>query len=189
MKKSGMLLAFMLVVPVVAQGQPAPKRPAKWATPVEMSGLPNLHKVNDVLYRGAQPSAEGMRNLQKMGVKTVVNLRSVHSDRDELEGTKLAYVHIVFNPFHAEIEDVDEFIKIMADPNRHPVFVHCKHGADRTGTMAAFYRIVFQGWSKDEAIREMKEGGYGFHSVLKNMLAMIRNADIKRLKKVAGPKK
>ena len=52
---------------------------------------------------------------------------------------------------------VDEGFPHMADPAKRPVFVHCKHGADRTGTMVAFYRILFEGWSKDEAIREMKK--------------------------------
>ena len=43
--------------------------------------------------------------------------------------------------------------------------MHCQQGADRTGTMMAFYRIAVQGWPKDDAIAEMKNGGYGFHSI------------------------
>ncbi len=192
MNRTRHLIAFLcligLIVPAAAQ-TPSKARPDKWAQPLARPGLPNLHKVNGILYRGAQPSPEGMKNLEAMGIKTVVNLRSLHSDRDELQGTKLAYEHVVFNPFHAEIEDVEKFLKIMADPARHPVFVHCKHGADRTGTMAAFYRIVFQGWSKDEALREMTEGEFGFHSVWKNMQAMIQKADIAKLKKKIGLRK
>ena len=67
---------------------------SQWATASEKPGLPNLHRVTDDLYRGAQPSAEGMRQLKKMGVRTVVNLRSFHSDRDEIGDTGLAYEHI-----------------------------------------------------------------------------------------------
>ena len=34
-------------------------RPGKWAVPVTLAGVPNLHKVADGLYRSAQPTAEG----------------------------------------------------------------------------------------------------------------------------------
>jgi protein tyrosine/serine phosphatase len=166
------------------------RRPAEWAQPISMPGLPNLHKVSGALYRGAQPEPQGFLNLKAMGIKTVVNLRSMHSDADELEEAgmtgKLEYVHIKINTFRPNEEHVVRFLRIMADPRRHPVFVHCKHGADRTGTMAAFYRIVFEGWSKQEALSEMTEGGYGFHSVWKNLLELIRKSDIEKLKKAAG---
>lgn len=168
------------------------KRPAEWAQPVSMPGLPNLHKVSDILYRGAQPEPEGFANLKAMGIKTVVNLRSMHSDEDEMEEAgmtgKLDYVHIKINTFRPKEEHVIRFLRVMADPQRHPVFVHCKHGADRTGTMAAFYRIVFQGWSKQKALEEMTTGGYGFHSIWKNLLELIRKSDIEQLKTAAGIK-
>ena len=38
-------------------------RPEKWAVPMTLAGVPNLHKVEDGLYRSAQPTAEGMTNL------------------------------------------------------------------------------------------------------------------------------
>ena len=63
----------------------------KWAERIELPGRPNLHKVSDDLYRGAQPTAEGMELLEKLGVKTVINLRSIRSYRDEIKDTGLAY--------------------------------------------------------------------------------------------------
>ena len=75
-----------------------------------------------------------------------------------------------------------EFLKVATDPKRQPVFVHCQHGADRTGTMCAIYRLVEQGWSKDEAIREITDGGYGFHSVWQNLIKYLRNLDVKAIK-------
>ena len=55
-----------------------------WAQAVEQPGLPNLHKVSDDLYRGAQPTAEGIKQLQALGIKTIINLRSSDTDRDLL---------------------------------------------------------------------------------------------------------
>lgn len=47
-----------------------------------------------------------------------------------------------------------------------PIIFHCHHGSDRTGAVCALYRIVFQNVSKEDAIREMIEGEYGFHRIL-----------------------
>jgi protein tyrosine/serine phosphatase len=161
-------------------------RPARWAAPLHEPGVPNLHRVSGVYYRGAQPTAGGMRELEKLGVKTVVNLRAVHSDRDELGDTKLEYEHISFKAWHAEDEDVVRFLRIVTAPERQPVFVHCQHGADRTGMMTAIYRIAMEGWSKDDAITEMTEGGYGFHAIWKDLVEYVRELDVERLKREAG---
>jgi len=163
-----------------------PKRPAEWARKVEVSGAPNLHKVSDVLYRSAQPTAAGMRGLKKLGVNTIVNLRSFHSDRDEIGDTGLAYEHIYMKAWHPEEKEVVRFLQIVSNPKRTPILVHCLHGADRTGTMCAVYRIALQGWTKDAALKEMTEGGYGFHEVFANLEPWIRALDIERVRKKAG---
>ena len=160
----------------------------KWAERIELPGLPNLHKVSDDLYRGAQPTAEGMKQLEKLGVKTVVNLRSLHSDRDEIKGTGLTYEHINMTPSNIEDKDVVRFLRIVTDGSRTPVFVHCQHGADRTGTMCAIYRIAEQGWSKDEAIEEMTKGGFGFHSIWQNLPDYINQVNIVEIKQSASLK-
>lgn len=184
------LVLVAAVAPAAAQDAPEKARPDHWARPLEVPGLPNLHRVSPALYRGAQPEVEGFRSLVKLGVKTVVNLRQLHSDRDELDKAgvtdQLDYVHIRFNTFHPEDEDVVEFLKVMADPARHPVFVHCQHGADRTGMMVALYRIVFQGWSKEQALEEMTAGGFGFHWIWSNLLRYLRRADFAKLRRQAG---
>lgn len=164
----------------------AGERPEKWAQPVNVAGMPNFFKVSDALYRSAQPSAEGMKGLKAMGVETVVNLRSFHSDRDEIGDTGLAYEHIYMKAWHPEEEDIVRFLQIVSNPKRQPVLVHCQHGADRTGTMVAIYRMAVEGWTADEAIAEMKDGGYGFHSIWKNLEPWIRALDLDDLKKKAG---
>lgn len=158
----------------------------QWATPIKRTGLPNLHKVSDQLYRGAQPTAEGMRQLKAMGVRTVVNLRTMHSDRDEIGETGLAYEHIYFNPLNADEKEVVRFLQIATDPKRQPVFVHCWHGVDRTGTMSAAYRIAVQGWSKDEALREMTEHFEMHEGIYPNLLEFIQKLDVEDIRRRAG---
>jgi protein tyrosine phosphatase (PTP) superfamily phosphohydrolase (DUF442 family) len=161
-------------------------RPKTWAQPVKLEGVPNLYRVSDELYRSDQPSAEGMQNLKRLGLKTIINLRSFHSDRDEIGGTGLAYEHIFMKAWHPEEKEVVRFLKIVTDPRRAPVLVHCQHGADRTGTVIAVYRIAVQGWSKAEAIREMTGGGFGFHPIWSNLPKWIEKLDMDRIKRQAG---
>ena len=135
-------------------------RPPTWAIKLAQTSIPNLYQVTTNLYRGAQPTAKGMAELQAMGIKTIVNLRHFHSDREELLGTDLKQGWLHMNPWHAEDADVIGFLKLAANTNNLPLFVHCQRGADRTGMVCAMYRIALCGWTKQEAIQEMEAGGF-----------------------------
>jgi protein tyrosine phosphatase (PTP) superfamily phosphohydrolase (DUF442 family) len=177
---------FLLASPVSATAEvPVDARPASWAQPLQETGFPNLFKVSDTLYRSAQPTDEALRNVKNLGIVTVVNLRAFHSDRDELDPA-LGYEHIDMKTWHPEREDAVRFLAIVTDPNRTPVLLHCKHGSDRTGAMTAIYRVAVQGWTKGEAIREMTEGGYGFHKVWGNLPDWIQELDIDSIREEAG---
>lgn len=190
--KSKSLVCILLLIPTViimtsgiavtAEDPNIKSRPDHWAKSLELEGIPNFYKVTDTLYRGAQPTAEGMRRLKKIGIKTVVNLRSLHSDRDEIGDIDLAYEHIPMI-WHPKEEDVIQFLQIVTDTNRAPVIVHCMQGADRTGVMCAIYRVVVSGWTKEEAISEMTTGGFGYHRIWTNLIRFIENLDISEIKK------
>jgi protein tyrosine phosphatase (PTP) superfamily phosphohydrolase (DUF442 family) len=164
----------------------AATRPAQWAQPLEKPGLPNLHRVSDTLYRGAQPTTQGYAQLREMGVKTVVNLRTFHGEADEVRAAGMQPARIWSQAFHAEDEDIVKFLRLASDPARQPVYVHCMQGADRTGLMAAVYRVCVQGWSKDDAIAEMTGGGFGHHAAFGNLSQHIRDLDVARVRKQAG---
>lgn len=183
------LLPLLVLVPALqAAGAAtnAPSRPAEWAQPVSLAGAPNLHQVASNLYRSAQPNAEGMKNLEKLGIRTVVNLRAHHSDADEMKKTQLKGVSIQIDTWKLSEDHVVQFLQIATDTNRAPVLVHCQHGADRTGTMCAMYRMAVQGWSREAAIREMTEGGYGFHAVWDNLIEFLQKVDVEAIRRKAG---
>ena len=161
-------------------------RPVSWARLMVLPGVTNFYQVTTNLYRGAQPTAAGMAQLKAMGIKTVINLRAFHSDKDEVAGTGLKSIRLETEPWHAEEEDVVSFLKAVTDTNNLPVFVHCQRGADRTGTMCAMYRIVVCGWSKADAIEEMKDGGYHFSPVWKNLVTFVEKADVADIKRRIG---
>jgi protein tyrosine/serine phosphatase len=164
----------------------AADRDSKWATKVEQPGLPNLHRVTGNIYRCAQPTADGLKAAEKLGIKTVISLRAFHSDKDEVESTRLKTERIRFNTWHPEDEDVVRFLKLVSNTNNGPFLVHCLHGADRTGTMIAIHRIAFEGWTKKDAIKEMTDGGFGYHTVWKNLITYLNQLDVDALKKKAG---
>jgi protein tyrosine phosphatase (PTP) superfamily phosphohydrolase (DUF442 family) len=183
---SGAQTASVPTVPAGKAPVTVSAREPRWAVRLEKPGLPNLHKVSGNLYRGAQPEAEGIAELKRMGVRTIVNLRKLHSDRDEIGGVEIGYEHIGMNAWHPEQEDVVDFLKVVTDSERLPAFVHCQHGADRTGLMVAIYRVAVEGWTKEDASEEMREGGFGFHEVWKGIPVFLRELDVERMKREAG---
>jgi protein tyrosine phosphatase (PTP) superfamily phosphohydrolase (DUF442 family) len=159
---------------------------AQWAEPVQAQGLPNLFKVCDNLYRGAEPTTEGLQELKKLGVHTVIDLRESNGNQAKMGELGLTYEHIPMTALHVKDDNVVQFLRIAGDAGHAPMFVHCKRGADRTGLMCAMYRIAFQGWTKDQAIAEMTQGGFRFNNGYQNVVNYIRDANIDQLKQQAG---
>jgi protein tyrosine/serine phosphatase len=164
---------------------PLTERPSTWAKPAAHDGLPNLHQVSPALYRGGQPSREGLQQLPQLGVRTVINARGEDSEPDPVP-PGLQYSCIPMSPWSVNDDQTVAFLRIATDPSRTPVFVHCKNGADRSGVLCAMYRIVVQGWTKDEAIDEMTRNGMGYHNLYYGLLEYIRQADIAKIRQAAG---
>lgn len=152
------------------------------SVPAEWNESYNFYQVSPGLYRAAQPDARMMREYEDYGIKTVINLRNFNSDKDEVRGTGLVLVEIPILTWSLEIGEVVEVLQAIRDAKK-PVLIHCQHGADRTGLMVAMYRIVEQGWSKEKAIDEMKNGPYGFHSIWFHIDDFIMEADVEAVKR------
>lgn len=157
-------------------------RPVNWAEPIALEGAPNLHRISAMLYRSEQPTALGMRNLEKLGIRTVINLRAFNDDEDEVRGTSLRTVRLKILTWRVDDKHVIEVMRLLRNVENGPFLIHCQHGADRTGLMSAMYRILEQGWSPDDALKELVDGGYGYHSMWKNIVNYVRSVDVARLK-------
>ncbi|MCC7192841.1 MAG: dual specificity protein phosphatase family protein [Phycisphaeraceae bacterium] len=159
---------------------------AAWAVPIHREGIPNFYKVDDNLYRGGQPTEEGFRQLEQMGVKTIINVRSVKSDEDLIKGTNLRYIEIPSSSYTMDEQELVQFIKAVNDPHHGPYFIHCHYGADRTGAMVAAYRIVYHRWLNQDALNEMREGGFHFNELCVRLPPLIRRIDREELCRLAG---
>jgi tyrosine-protein phosphatase SIW14 len=150
--------------------QPAVAR-ASLGAPAEklkIAGVPNAGKISDVLLRGAQPSRQGLAELKKLGVTTIVDLRGnrgpVTQERERAESLGMRFVDIPVGgwspPSNAQVA---EFLRLFQQEGTQKIFVHCYYGSDRTGVMVAAYRMAQQHWTPDQAIEEMYSFGFHYH--------------------------
>jgi len=159
-----------------------------WAKPLALDGAPNLHRVAHNFYRSAQPDRAGFEHLtRRYQVRTVISLRAFHSDAPLLAGLPVRSYDVPMHTWHIEYEDVTFALRTLRrELKRGPVLLHCEHGADRTGLVTAFYRIIYQGWDKKSAIAEMRGGDFGFHDVWVNIPEFIWMTDIDKLRRDVG---
>lgn len=135
---------------------------------LQVSGIPNFHQVNDHIYRGGQPSNEAWQGLAKLGVTTVIDLRreSEHQTGAEARAVQAAGMRYVNVPMNGIVAPTDEqIVKVLKMFESGPVFVHCRRGADRTGTVVACYRMRHDGWDNEKAFKEAKSLGMSWMEV------------------------
>jgi protein tyrosine/serine phosphatase len=169
-------LCFILCCNLYSQRNPM------WAVPVATNYVPNFYQVDSGLYRCAQPHKQAFAELSEMGIATIVNLRYFETDKRKAQKTDLQLVHIKMRASKCKDDEIVAALRLIKN-RQGAILIHCKHGADRTGLVIALYRIVFQGWSKEDAIKELEQGGYNFHSVFSNIPQYIRDLDVERMKR------
>jgi len=123
-------------------------------------GILNFGKIDDRLYRGAQPDAAAIQTLKKLGIKLIVNLRMPGDGWKEEAAEALAngilYTNIPMSGIGRPRDEDVRRVLGLCESLSVPVFVHCQHGCDRTGTIVACYRIQHHRWSSELALREAK---------------------------------
>ncbi len=182
-------LALFLSTAAASAAGPV-ERPAEWAVAVNGSCVRNLYKVEDDLYRGAQPTATGFQELAALGVKTVLRVSGGDGDDILIAKDSLKLIHVPMSAWGLRDDRVLEALRVMADPANRPLMIHCQHGSDRTGALVALYRVVVQGWTKEKAVEEMNQGGYDHNSLWRNLDRYVMKADVDALRKalkLTGP--
>lgn len=161
-------------------------RPSAWAIPIIGSDLENIYQVDKDIYRSEQPSNRAFMELSKFGIGEVLNLREYHSDDDEAEGLNVKLHRLKMDTGAISEKDIIQALTIIKN-RKAPILIHCWHGSDRTGVTVAAYRIIFNQWSKAQALDEMINGGYGYHAkIYQNLVALINQLDVKKIKNELG---
>jgi protein tyrosine/serine phosphatase len=168
-KNSARLSAVVLALTVSlgpAGAQSAFAAPEKSsAAAVSSIHIDNFGRIDANYYRGAQPQGRDYADLAALGVKTVINLTSDDASADEqgmVENAGMRYLQIPMTT-HAvpTVAQLAEFFKVVNDAASQPVYVHCVGGRHRTGVMTAAYRMNHDGWSSEQAFKEMKQFKFG----------------------------
>lgn len=135
----------------------------------QSGNLPNFHQVHPFLYRGGEPTAEGLKQLAKMGVKTIIDLRNPGEkkipEQDLALKLSLNYISIPMGPQAPTETQVKTFVTAVEaaknNPKQGSVFLHCAHGSDRTGCLIGIWRVTHDNYSYEEAYKEMRQYYFG----------------------------
>ena len=150
--------------------------------PIKVKDARNCYRLSPELYRSGQPGGDGFKALEKLGLKSVLNLREYHRDDNEAQGTSLNLYRIRLAAGKVTAQDLMECL-LLIDKAPKPILVHCWHGSDRTGIVCAAYRIVIQGWSPEKAEEELKDERFGHHkSYYSNLSELLRTTDWEEFK-------
>jgi len=125
-----------------------------------LEGVPNFGEVTPMLYRGGQPTREGFDRLARMGINIVVDTGRSKRDEKQIKHLGMRYVSLAwYCPFPKD-DVFARFLKLIKENPDEKIFVHCRLGNDRTGMMIAAYRMDGQGWTAEQAMKEMHFFGY-----------------------------
>ena len=144
----------------------APVMRSAYGERLKLAGLPNGGKIDDSLFRGAQPLLEGFQQLKKLGITTIVDLRgedtrTIDWERRQAEFAGIRFLNIPTSGWLAPSnEQVAQFLAIFRDNPKEKVYVHCRYGEDRTGVFVATYRMAVDGWPAQQAMNEMYYFGF-----------------------------
>jgi protein tyrosine/serine phosphatase len=177
LSRSLLFLSLFTFLPLSAQEQKNSSptiSPLPIGQKLKLSGLPNAGKINDSLFRGAQPHTEGFEQLKSLGITTIVDLRGedralVEKERKLAESHGMRFVNIPVSGWSPPSnEQVAQFLSLFAN-HKEKIFVHCRFGDDRTGVFVAAYRMAHDQWPPEQAVREMYFFGFnGFwHPAMK----------------------
>ncbi len=132
------------------------------------------------IYRSGRPDEVALTALaSQLKLKTVINLENddaaVTAEKTLASSLGLTFIEAPIDPWTEPSQDfVNSVLKILADPSRHPVLLHCQHGEDRTGMIVGLYRVTHNGWTAEQAYQEMSE--YNFHPILQGLRHYWENA-------------
>ena len=126
-------------------------------------GIPNLAEVNSHLYRGAQPTTQGIHTLRDERIRTIINLRMpgdvVPEEETEARACGIIYTNVPLCGWSAPTDAQVAQVLSLIETSPGAVFIHCKYGCDRTGTIIACYRIKHDLWVNGRALKEAEDYG------------------------------
>lgn len=124
----------------------------------------NFHVITEgEAYRSAQLSREKFEYyIKEYHIRSILNLRGPSSDsswyKDEIkvsnEQNLMHYDISLSASRELSVEDVQRLLTVFRDAPR-PILIHCKSGADRTGLVAAMWKVIVDREPKSVASKQL----------------------------------
>jgi len=179
MRRIGVFVFILLPIsiPILSFGQTGN------LTEIPSKGFKRLYKLNDSIYRSEQPSRKGFQELEALGIISSITFRRNKNDEKKAKNTGLELKHIPLKTSELTEEELLVVMKAIQNAEK-PVLIHCWHGSDRTGAISAAYRVIFENWTKEDAIKELRRPELGYHeNWYPNVISLILNLDVVAIRK------
>jgi protein tyrosine phosphatase (PTP) superfamily phosphohydrolase (DUF442 family) len=127
-----------------------------------VKGIYHFLELNENLSTSGMPTAEQMQETAKAGVQVVINLALPTSqgalpEEDRLvESLGMKYVHIPVEWNNPTRQNLEDFFIVMDEHQNQKKLVHCQANY-RVTCFVTLYRILRQGWDKEEAFAVMNK--------------------------------
>jgi len=129
------------------------------------AALPYFRRSSQNYTRGSQPARGGVGVLKRLGVRSIVDLRSTYDHTDDVrQAAAAAGLNYYWMPTSVWDPPTDDeatrFVNLVGDQSKGPFFVFCSDGLNRTGEMSALQRVMNDKWTVEQALKEMDELGF-----------------------------
>lgn len=126
----------------------------------------NFHHVENGIYRGGELSDKDLELLKQVyGMKRIISLDPEIGSRIDPIVKNLKMEHLMLpidsssTVFSGNLRYIYNNLRTLF--NLQPVYVHCKHGADRTGLVIGLYRVKVNNWTCEQALAEARRYQFG----------------------------
>jgi protein-tyrosine phosphatase len=133
-------------------------------------------EVTRNVYRGPLPDKHIFAKLQDLDTRKIITLcdesYAARQTKEHCKARGLDHHHIPLSPFYSPTqEQIDNFLELLEERHKHPLYIHCIHGRDRTGAMIGIFRLS-QGWTFDQAFAEMHK--YCFDASFHRLVSAVK---------------
>lgn len=168
---------LLLFAGVCAAGE-VKVRPENWAQSIVGSSLENFYRISDELYRSEQPTPADIPALKQFEIRTILSLRQYHTDSHAFGRAGIGTLQYEMNAGSVSVPQLIAVLRMIRTAPK-PILVHCWHGSDRTGFVIAGYRMVFMHWTAEQAVDELRRGGFGLHETwYPNIAKVLQEMDV-----------
>ena len=116
----------------------------------DAQALPKNFRNVDTFYVGGMPDQDDIPEFESLGIQTIISLHELPPEVKK-EATKHGLKLYSF-PLRTRLRHIDEIMAVMREAPANTVYLHCLHGADRTGAVTAYWLTAERNYNPFSAL-------------------------------------